>query len=94
MLKKILVTFFIGILNIAVIGGKLPNGLRLNTWDNPTKNLQVSSLKEDFEKAREETEFVDDETEKTIRKNQKLFILMGLFFGWMVYKSIGLSKKK
>jgi hypothetical protein len=47
-----------------------------------------------FRKTQKETELVDDQTEKSISNNKLLFILVGLVFSGIAYRSLIIKRKK
>ena len=57
-----------------------------------TPKLNTDSWTEKFEQKRKETEFLDDDTEKVLGHHKKWFILMGVIFIWMIYKSLKFSE--
>jgi len=59
-----------------------------------TNWISNNSWTQQFERARQETEFLDDNTEKMLNNNKKWFILMGVIFIGMVYKSLFIPPEK
>ena len=50
--------------------------------------IKIHSWQEKFEHKRQETEFLDDDTEKLLSRNKKWLILISIVFVWMIYKSL------
>jgi hypothetical protein len=59
-----------------------------------TNWISNNSWTQQFERARQETEFLDDNAEKMLNNNKKWFILMGVIFIGMVYKSLFIPPEK